>query len=437
MPEERRKKGKHLTWEDRHEIQRGLREHRTFTEIALLIGCSPDTVSKEIRNHRYHKPRDNNQWYKPNRCRYRDSCRKRNVCNKKGRYKCRIPCRQCSDYNSRCPDFVDFPCQIEKTQPYVCNACLKSRTCLFDKYLYNADHAHREYQEKLRESRRGIDLTKEELIALDELVSPLVRKGQPISHILTEHAEEIPCSERTLYSYIDKGYLSIRNIDMRRTVRYKKRRHKEEPKASPVRKIHHHYKDFQKELEEDPGIRVVEMDTVIGEIGGKVLQTLYWRKEKLMLAFLLDNKEMQGTVGTFDRLEETLGPEKFRELFPVVLTDNGSEFSDPGLFENSRNGNRRMHLYYCDPRHSEQKGEIEKNHEYIRYVLPQGTSFDAMTQEKVDLLMSHINSTARPSLQGRSPIELALQHFGKDTVEKLGLHVIRADDVCLKPELLK
>ena len=205
MPEEKRKKGKHLTWEDRHEIQRGLREHRTFTEIAMLIDCSPDTVSKEIRNHRYHRPRDKNQWHKPNRCKYRETCRKRNLCHKKGRYKCRIPCRQCSDCNSRCPDFTDLPCQIGEKPPYVCNACLKSRTCMFDKYLYNADHAHREYQEKLREARRGIDLTKEELIALDELVSPLIRKGQPVSHILAEHEDEIPCSERTLYSYIDKG----------------------------------------------------------------------------------------------------------------------------------------------------------------------------------------------------------------------------------------
>ncbi len=437
MPEERRRKGKHLTWADREEIQRGLREHRTFTEIALLIGCSPDTVSKEIRNHRYHKPRDKNQRYVPNRCKYRETCRKRNICNKKPRFKCKIPCRQCTACNDRCPDFVDYPCQIEKKPPYVCNACIKSKYCQFDKYLYNAGHANRAYLEKLHASREGIDLTKEELIALDELVSPLIRKGQPVSHILREHGREIPCSERTLYSYIDKGYLSIRNIDMRRTVRYKKRRRRQEPKVSPLRKINHHYKDFLKELEENPGIRVVEMDTVIGEKGGKILQTVFWRKEKLMLAFLLDNKEMQGTVGTFDRLEELLGLEKFRELFPVVLTDNGSEFSDPELFEYSRDGNRRMRLFYCDPRHSEQKGEIEKNHEYIRYVLPQGTSFDALTQEKAELLMSHINSTARPSLQDRTPIELALQHFGKDTVEKLGLQVIKADDVCLKPELLK
>ena len=55
MPKAERKKGTHLTWDDRHEIQKGLKEHRTFKEIAYIIGCSPDTVSKEIRRHRYHK----------------------------------------------------------------------------------------------------------------------------------------------------------------------------------------------------------------------------------------------------------------------------------------------------------------------------------------------------------------------------------------------
>ncbi len=437
MPEEKRKRGKHLTWEERQEIQRGLREHRTFTEIALMIGCSPDTISKEIRKHRYHKPLSIKQKFYQNRCKYRESCRKRNVCGKKGRYKCKIPCRQCNACNERCPDFVDFPCQIEKKPPYVCNACPKSRSCLFDKYLYNADYANREYREELKESRQGIDLTKDELIALDELISPLILKGQPISHIFTEHAHEIPCSKRTLYDYIEKGYLSVRNLDLRRKVRYKKRKHVKKVKTSPISKINRHYKDFLRELEENSGIRVVEMDTVIGRKGGKVLQTIYWRKEKLMLAFLLDSKEQKGTVETFDRLETELGMETFRKLFPVVLTDNGTEFADPHLFECGINKDRRMKLFFCDPRHSEQKGELEKNHEYIRYVLPSGTSFDNLTQEKVDLLMNHINNTARPSLGGSTPVQLALQHFGKDTVEKLKIRVIKADDICLKPKLLK
>ena len=435
MPEYK-KKGKHLSWNDRYEIQRGLRERRTFSEIAEMIGCSPGTVSKEIRQHRYNKEIDHKRFI-VNRCKHRDKCRKKNVCGKKGFNICRIPCRQCTSCNSRCPDFVDYPCQIEHKLPYVCNGCAMSRECLFDKYLYNAGWAHREYKEKLSKARAGIDMSKEDLIALDELISPLIRKGQPLSHIYTEHKDEIPCCERTLYNYIGKGYLSVRNIDMRRTVRYKKRKRKDEPKLSPARKKGRHYKDYLKELKNDPGIRVVEMDTVIGRSGGKVMHTILWKEEKLMLVYLLKNRSMAGTVAVIDMLEEKLGFELFRKLFPLIITDNGSEFADPALFEYDKEGRRRTLIYYCDPRRSEQKAEIEKNHEYIRYLLPQGTSFDDLTQEKVDLMVDHINSTARPGLKGMTPIELAVQHFGKEAVERLGLHTIDSDEVCLKPELLK
>lgn len=270
-------------------------------------------------------------------------------------------------------------------------------------------------------------------------MSPLIKKGQPIAHILANHGDEIPCKERTLYTYLSNGYLTAKSIDMRRSVRYKKRRKKKngEVKTSPRKKAGHHYKDFQEWLAADPSQRVVEMDTVEGRKGGKILQTLFWRQEKLMLAYLLESKEMANTVGTLDRLEEVLGEEAFRVMFPVILTDNGTEFADPDLFESSEDGRRRTNLFYCQPRRSEQKGSLEKNHEYIRYVLPKGTSFDDLTQEKVLLLMSHINSTARPGLHGMSPMQLALQCFGKDTMERLGLTFIPSDEVNLTPKLLK
>ncbi len=435
MPEERAK-GKHLTLSDRHEIQMGLRYHRTFTEIARIIGCSPDTVSKEIRKHRYCKPSDLKRFV-PNRCKHRDSCRKWNICCKKGVYKCKIPCRECPSCNKRCPDFVDAPCPVEHKAPYVCNACPKSRSCYFNKYLYNAEHAHREYTELLSESRKGIDLTKDELIALDELVSPLIKKGQPVAHILAHHSNEIPCKERTLYTYLTNGYLSAKSLDMRRTVRYKKRKKKEEVKTSPRKKVGHHHKDFLAWLAENPSQRIVEMDTVEGTKGGKILQTLFWRQEKLMLAYLLDSKAMDGTVGTLDYLEEALGEEMFRAMFPVILTDNGTEFADPELFEFGKDGRRRTHLFYCEPRRSEQKGSIEKNHEYIRYVLPKGKSFDDLTQAQILTMMSHINSTARPGLRNKSPLQLALQCFGSEAMERLGLTLIPPDEVNLTPKLLK
>ena len=155
-----------------------------------------------------------------------------------------------------------------------------------------------------------------------------------------------------------------------------------------------------------------------------------------MLAFLIDSKEMSNTVRVIDYIEETIGIEEFKELFPVILTDNGSEFADPEKFEKGINGEKRTRLYYCEARHSEQKGELEKNHEYIRYVLPKKTSFDELTQEKVQLMVNHINSTSRPKFNGETPINKALKSFDKNAMEKLGLEIILPDEVHLKPDLL-
>jgi len=156
-----------------------------------------------------------------------------------------------------------------------------------------------------------------------------------------------------------------------------------------------------------------------------------------MLAYLIDSKEMKNTVAVIDYLEEVLGIEKFREMFEVILTDNGCEFADPELFETAKSGIKRTRMYYCEARHSEQKGELEKNHEYIRYVLPKKTTFDELTQEKVLLMINHINSTTRPKLHGSTPMKKALQSFGKNAMDRLGLKIIKPDDICLKPELLK
>ena len=440
MPE--RNKGKHLSLEERQLIQRGLREHRNFVEIALSVGCSPDTVSKEIRKHRYHQTHKSNGYLStrltPNNCKFRYTCKHRNVCNKPPKYRCRIPCRECLQCNKRCPYFVYEPCDIEHKPPYVCNNCPHSKSCLYDKFLYNAEHAHREYCEELSRSRQGIDMTKEELAELDAIVSPLVQKGQPITHVFRNHSDEILISERTLYNYIESGYLSVKKMDLRRAVRYRPRKRTSKGvKVSPRKKLGRHYRDFLEVLELNPDQRVVEMDTVEGAKGGKVFQTLLWRENGFMLIFLQENKEMQGMVNSLDYMERLLGLEKFRELFPVILTDNGSEFADPELFERSlTEGELRTSIYYCDPRQSQQKGRLEKNHEYIRYIVPKGRSFDGFTQETALLIANHINSTVRPRF-ALTPYEKAAEEFGEVTLKKLGLEKIEPDEVNLTPNLIK
>ena len=86
---------------------------------------------------------------------------------------------------------------------------------------------------------------------------------------------------------------------------------------------------------------------------------------------------------------------------------------------------------------SYQKARIEKNHEYIRYILPKGKSFKHLTQEKVTLMMNHINSTARASLNGNTPFQLAQILLDESLFKNYSIKSVQADEVHLKPMLLK
>ena len=218
-----RRKGFHLTYEDRIYIQSALESNMSFKEIGIALGKHPTTISKEVRKHMIvEPPRNFNNEYATNRCKYRYSCQLMNVC---GSLTCvRKKCKTCGKCNAYCKRFVLDLCTRKDKPPYVCNSCVKShKWCQFEKRMYKAVVAQREYVSSLHESREGINMTKVQLAQLDELISPLILKGQPIAHIYANHKDEIPCSLRTIYNYVDKQYLSVKNIDLRRKVRYKLR----------------------------------------------------------------------------------------------------------------------------------------------------------------------------------------------------------------------
>jgi IS30 family transposase len=127
---------------------------------------------------------------------------------------------------------------------------------------------------------------------------------------------------------------------------------------------------------------VVQMDTVEGRIGGKVILTLSFVNSSFMLAYLRDANTSKSVTDIFQMLWEVLEKEYFMELFPVILTDNGSEFSNPAAIEFDEENNRRTNLFYCHPSSPFKKGALENNHEFIRRILPKGTSFEHLTQEK-------------------------------------------------------
>lgn len=340
---------------------------------------------------------------------------------------------------SQCPDFKEKSCPSLSEAPYVCNGCSQKKTCYLRKFYYRSSEADKEANQVSKESREGIGISKEELAALDALVSPLIKKGQPLAHIYETHKEEIPIKPRTLYSYIDQGLLSISNVDLRRKVRYKPRKKKSEPVRSQNFRANRTYQDFLKEIAAEPESSIAEMDTVEGNKDSeKCLLTLMFRETKLMLIRLLPEQTSEAVIHALTAIEQAVSLPEFAALFGIILTDNGHEFSQPEAIE-ARDGEfYRTKVYYCDPRHSEQKGMIEKNHEYIRYILPKGTNFDGLTQESVDLIASHINSTARPLLGGKTPFELFtfLQPNGLEILEQLHITKVLPDDVILTPKLI-
>lgn len=425
-------KGKHLKIEDRLVIEYGLDQNYTLKEIAERVKKDPTTISKEIKRNRFIKAskRKENDLQS---CQHRKNCTKTNLCNNCCGKKCRfVNCyRTCNEYSIK-------KCTKLNRYPYVCNSCSSVTTCTGEKSYYKAKVADTKYRELLVTSREGLNISSNELKKMDEIISPLILKGQSLAHIFSHHKNEINCCERTLYYYFDKNVFTARNIDLPRKVKYKPRKKSTTPviKESTTR-VGRTFNDFIKFMEDNPNLPVVEMDTVHGTRSGKVLLTLMFRSCSLMLAFIIDSCSQMAVKDVIDNLYEVLGHEVFKCSFPVILTDNGSEFKNPEDLELDNEGNQRTKIFYCNPMASYQKPHIEKNHEYIRYIIPKGKSFDNRTQEDITLMMNHINSTARASLNGNTPFKLAQMLLDTSLLDKLSLEAIPADDVHLKPALFK
>jgi len=434
---------KHLTLNERQEIQRGLKDGKSFAEIGADICRDGSTVSKEIRNHLIVKEtgtrsRGYNPCQNRRQCMHRadlcgDECKKLYSFFHEGSY-----CCICDDCYRHCPDFKEELCPALDKPPYVCNSCKQVRSCTLRKKYYDAKEAQSEYETVRRESREGISVDAEELQRIDDIISPLVKKGQSIHHICSANADAIMLDEKTIYNYIDAGILSVSNLDLPRKVRYRKRKGKKPVRVDKKCHEGRTYEDYLKYLEEHPGMNVVEMDSVeSSRDSSKVLLTIHFCSCNLMLAFLREANTARSVTDIFNMLDKKLGRDDFCRLFPVILTDRGSEFTDPLSIECDSNGEIRTRIFYCDPRRSDQKGSIEVSHELIRRVLPKGTCFASLTQGKVELMMSHINSYTRKKLNDRTPLQLFSFLYGNDIAAKLNLCDIEACEINLKPELLK
>ena len=426
-----------LSLQQRLSIQKGITEEKGWRAIALDIGVSPTTVSREVLRNRV---RDRSARYgKGVRrfCANEKDCEVKGLCLGCTTRLCRV-CRKCL-CTTKCPHYKEAQCRHLSGPPYVCGGCTKKAVCRAERWIYDAPTAHQMAEARLVEARAGFDIDLEEAREIESWLAPLVHNGQTPEQIYLHHKDELPFSIRTLYTYIASGlFPQISNFDLHRKVRYKIRAKK---RVSIPRDFSDRDYDAYMKLSPEKRAQTTECDSVIGRVGGAAFMTMYMRTCQLMPIFWMESCCQEAVEWVYNDIYSALVANDLEmgEVFPVLLADRGSEQTCwdrvERLYE-EESGEETVHLYYCDRASPGQRGAQEGSHTYIREILPTGTSFDSLAPEDVRKLASHINSIPRPSLGGRSPYEVASFLYGESFVRDLGISYVPRDEVIRRRWLL-
>ena len=409
---------KHLTFEERCKIEEYINKGFRKYQIANELNKSQSTILREIRNNRVLKPRKifNEN---PFNCIHLKDCK---VCTGKCRY---YETEKCN----RRDKFIG-----------ACNNCPDIKKCKLDQYFYKAKFAHEKYRETLVDARQGVNLNTSELFEIAHIICPLIDKGQSLYTILNNHSE-IKLSVKTLYNYIEMGLFKdwgITNLSLKRKVKRKIRSKKLKKRNEPANYTGRKYEDYLQFKEDNPDVPTTEMDTVYNNQAGPYIQTFIFENTSLMIGILHTEKTADSMSKALDLIQDKLSNEEYQKIFSLLLTDRGTEFSKPIQFEvNIDTGEIRSKIFYCDAQMPSQKPHVENNHNLVREILPNGQNWTSLTQEKVELIFSHINSTPRKSLGGKTPYEVFSFLYGENILKKLNIQKIAKDEVNTTPRLLK
>ena len=173
----------HLSYEDRRNIEDGLNENKSISQIAKELGRSHSTILREIdRNKKYTEP---------------------SVLN---------------NYKINHPN-LDLSCERLKHSPYVCNGCKSRSGCRKIRWTYYARESQISYEELIKSCRQGINLTLEEIYTINKTITPLVKKGQTMNHLYINHPDILYFSKSSFYRYFEDGIFEFRPSDFPRIVK--------------------------------------------------------------------------------------------------------------------------------------------------------------------------------------------------------------------------
>ena len=433
---------KHLTLKDRQLILEGVIAGNTQKVIAESVGVSKTTVSRELLRHRKfvenHRPQNDV-------CAHIKNCEIKNLCQG---IKCATKCKNCK-YGKNCFDicslYEKIKCERTNRFPYVCNGCEKLKYCQLDFWKYNPETANMEAANILVNSRRGINMSEEDFAKLDGILVYGTNKGQSVENIVT--ANNLNISPSTVRNYIAQGLTTVKAIDTPRGAVYKPRNakvSKEQQAKSRQAKTGRDMAAFLNYANSVPFLFYTQLDTVEGcrnQQNKKRLMTLILVKVRLFYCVCLPDGTTQSIKNAFDDLYRKLGHDDFTFVFGTLLTDNGTEFSNPEDIEtDSETGRKRARVFYCNPYSFWEKGAIEVSHELLRRIIPKGSDLSSMDDKKTKLINDNINSYIRPSDGEKTAYDTFTSAFEKraeDILKKLEIDRIDPKNVELKPSLIE
>lgn len=392
----------HLNKEQRDIIQHLINQNKSFTYIGEAIGKERTAIARELKRNRYIK----SSFY--------DTHDKLGI---------EHAIKRCSKLNK---------------PPYVCNTCERKNTCMLNHLYYNSKIAQTHYENILKQSRQGVNLSFKQINEIENIIVPLIKdKKQSVNQVYINHSDILDFSKVSFYNYVNQGVISLTNLDLPKKVIYKKRKQKKKNnyKKDFIILKGRKYEDYLEFITKHPKMNKVQLDTVIGQKNNKkCLLNMYILDTHFMLIFLLDKKDSIHVTEVFKKLKNTLSIEVYKKIFRIILTDNGSEFYNPYEIEMDYEECKKVsNVFFCHPYASYEKHELEVNHVYIRRVLPKGTSFHNLTPEIVKCLQDNINAIPRDSLNGKTPYDLTKMKY-PELIKSLHCYYIKPDDVTLNKD---
>ena len=376
-----KKNWKHISFEQRKVIASMIKSKAKLKDIGLALNLDSTSISKEIKRNRTRLYPKNNPYLNLK------------LCVKLDRY------------------------------PYVCNACEhRYSPCPFEKYTYVANDANKRAREKLILSRRGLDMDSEEFKHIDKIIKEGIDNDESIYHIVTNN--NLSKSITTIYRYINNGYLTTKRIDLPLAVTYKKRKKykkKYDYSDNFIDRSNHTYLDYLNFMNKNPHVFGWQLD-FLGSIksDSKTILSLVQPDLHIPIIDIINKPNSKKIVAFFDELEDRLGIEDFKKVFPYILTDRDPCFSDiEGICFSKKTGEERTKLFFCDPYVSNQKPHIENLNKQLRRHFPKKKSIDYLTRKEVKRINLLLLDYKLKSLDGFSSKEAFIKVFGIDIFNKL------------------